>query len=86
MERPGLERDCHLQDVAAEIETERLENVEITRVGVGVHGSQHVTCKTIQQTPTAPYCIVFTVENMDKNRSLLGVGGNTLVVACNPPE
>ena len=28
----GLERDCNLKDVAAEIETERLENVEITRV------------------------------------------------------
>ena len=46
--RPGLERDCNLQDVAAEIETERLENVEITGVRVGVHGPQHVTCKYIE--------------------------------------
>ena len=29
------------------------------------------------------YSIVFTVQNMDKNSSLLGVGGNTLIVACN---
>ena len=48
---PGLERDCNLQDVAAEIETERLENVEITRVRVGVHGSQHVTCKYFEDNP-----------------------------------
>ena len=46
-EGPGLERAGHLEDVAGEKETERLtENVEITSVGVGVHGSQHVACNS----------------------------------------